>query len=301
MSEETPPTTPTEPTTPAEPSIWRRLARILVRVLLAIVLGLAIGVGVYAGMRAFARQSAALEEQTRLVQTLDERVAQVQGTAAAQAENFDLRLNRVERDAEGSDTRIGLYDDRLATVEAAQSTQAADIASLDERVQAVETAVGEMQTGRVSLDELQDLTEQLETLRADVESLVGGQETVTRTLETVRQNALAAMQSNQLLQIQIDMLTVMQLLARSNTFLEQANYSQAEAEIQTANQLLAGLQGSLSPAGAEYVAAIVVLLDEAQADLPQTPAVAANRLEAAWQLLLLGLPVDALPTPTPTP
>jgi chromosome segregation ATPase len=295
MIEETP------PTTPAEPTIWRRLARILLRVLLAIVLGVAIGICIYAGMRAFARQSAALEEQTQFVQALDEQVAQMEETAAAQAQNIDLRMNRVERDADGSDTRIGLYDNRLATVEAAQATQVSGIASLDERVLVMETSVEEMQTGRVSPDELQDLSEELMSLQADVEALQGGQGTLTRTLETIQQSALAAVQNNQVLQVQIEMLKAMQLLARSNTFLEQVNYSQAEAEIQTASQLLAGFQGSLTPAGAEYVAAIVVLLEEAQDDLPDTPAVAANRLEAAWQLLLLGLPVGALPTPTPMP
>lgn len=291
MSVETPPTT----------TIWRKLARIFIRVMLAIALGFAIGIGIYLGIRTLVRQSNALVEQTELIQALDARLDLFETTVAAQADDLKERLDTAEQTAGDRQVQIVSSDRRLATIEAAQKTQAVEISSLENQISTLATDVGDMQADLVSPDELQSLDEQVDALTADLEAALGGQGDLSNTLETIQQSALAGEQSNQALLIQIEMLKAMQLLLRSNSFVEQGNYSQAAVDIQAASTLLVDLQDRLSPVGSEFLAAIVAVLDEAQDDLPSSPALAANRLEAAWQLLLLGLPAGALPTPTPAP
>lgn len=295
MSEEIPPTTPEI----SEPTFWRKLARIIIRVMLAVVLGFAIGIGLYLGIRAFASQSDALQEQAGLVRTLEARLNQFEQSVAEQVGSLGARLDTLELRADKIQEQVASYDDRLAAGESARRSQATQVSSLEQHVDLLETAVGELQSEGVSVEELQNLDNLVRALRGDVDSTLAGQEDLRRLVASFQQSLASGVLSSQELALQVEMLKAMQLIMRSSSFVEQGNYSQATVDIQAASKLLSDLQSSVAPAGTNYLASVVAVLDEAVNDLPGAPALAANRLEAAWQLLLLGLPADALLTPTP--
>jgi hypothetical protein len=107
---------------------------------------------------------------------------------------------------------------------------------------------------------------------------------------------------------ELKMVKAMELLTRSRLLLVANNLGLAQQDLQSASELLNGLQVSLPADQRGDLAEIIARLDKASSNLPERPLLASDDLEIAWQLLLLGLPdqsqsstPDVTATPTPVP
>ncbi len=104
---------------------------------------------------------------------------------------------------------------------------------------------------------------------------------------------------------ELDLLRILELLSRANQFLLHSNFGQAEDTLKTAKLDLLNLQERLPDFQQEVISNILDLVDQTIIDLPAKPALAAEKLELAWQLGINGLPqLDGegnTGTITPTP
>ena len=129
--------------------------------------------------------------------------------------------------------------------------------------------------------------------------------------------ALATAQSNSSsINRDLDLLRILELLSRANQFLLHSNFGQAEETLLAAKLDLLNLQESLPDFQRELISNMLNLVDQAIIDLPAKPALAAEKLELAWQLGISGLPqldregytgtitptpyIQSSPTSTPT-
>lgn len=95
----------------------------------------------------------------------------------------------------------------------------------------------------------------------------------------------------------------LELLSRARLYLAQSNFGLARADVQSARDLLAGIQRDAPKYKPALMKQIVSRLDLALGNLPDFPVVAANDVEIAWQLLMSGQPAnitESTATPTPT-
>ena len=104
-------------------------------------------------------------------------------------------------------------------------------------------------------------------------------------------DALATSQFNSLGIIQdLDLLRILELLSRANQYLLHSNFGLAEETLGTAKLALLNLQESLPGFQQEVISNMLNLVDQVIVDLPAKPALAADKLELAWQLGINGLP-----------
>jgi hypothetical protein len=103
----------------------------------------------------------------------------------------------------------------------------------------------------------------------------------------------------------LDLLRILELLSRANQYLLHSNFGLAEETLKTAKLALLNLQESLPYFQQELISNMLNLVDQVIVDLPAKPALAAEKLELAWQLGINGLPqLDGegnARTMTPTP
>ncbi|MGB2954642.1 MAG: hypothetical protein WBB64_01605 [Anaerolineales bacterium] len=100
----------------------------------------------------------------------------------------------------------------------------------------------------------------------------------------------------------LDLLRILELLSRANQYLLHSNFGLAEETLITAKLALLNLQESLPDFQQEVISNMLNLVDQVIVDLPAKPALAAEKLELAWQLGINGLPQlkgDGNTTPTP--
>lgn len=94
---------------------------------------------------------------------------------------------------------------------------------------------------------------------------------------------------------QIELTRAIELLSRARLYLSQSNFGQARLDIQSARELLAGTRDTLPAAQQTGLDAVLARLDLALGNLPDFPVIAADDLDIAWNLLVLGLPETAAP------
>lgn len=94
---------------------------------------------------------------------------------------------------------------------------------------------------------------------------------------------------------QIELTRAIELLSRARLYLSQSNFGQARLDIQSARDLLAGTRELLPAAQQTGLDAVLARLDLALGNLPDFPVIAADDLDIAWNLLVLGLPETAAP------
>jgi hypothetical protein len=124
----------------------------------------------------------------------------------------------------------------------------------------------------------------------------------TGQLATVEALATAVQGANpqvEALRQEVKLVKAMEFITRSRLFLAQNNLGLAQNDIRAARDLLASLQPEVPSYQKQALAAIVSRLNLAQGELPNTPVVAADDLEIAWQMLVAGLPGEGQ-TGTPT-
>lgn len=136
------------------------------------------------------------------------------------------------------------------------------------------------------IDELQ---QSVDAHTAALEKLSAMQVTLETQLQESNDKNLLALKHEVILTRALD------TLARARLYLAQSNFGLAKEDVQSARDLLGGLN---TEAKDEVLIQVITRLDLALGNLPAFPVVASGDLEIAWQILMTG---EALPTATPEP
>jgi TolA-binding protein len=99
---------------------------------------------------------------------------------------------------------------------------------------------------------------------------------------------------------ELQLVKAMEYLTRARISLIANNAGSAQSDIQAAHDLLTALESLVPDYQTSALQAIVSRLDLALGNLPDSPVLASDDLEIAWQLLQKGLPVEAGLTPVPS-
>lgn len=199
-------------------------------------------------------------------------------------------------------------DDNQAMVHELKETQKAledQILELSETLEFNQTLLGEGISAYQST--LDDMQQNIQTLHHDVISVqedfdyrgytitVYPQMMATLSAKQIANSrnldALATAQFNSSsINQDLDLLRILELLSRANQFLLHSNFGQAEEALLAARLDLLNLQESLPYYQRELISNMLNLVDQVIADLPSKPALAAEKLDLAWQLGINGLP-----------
>ena len=214
-------------------------------------------------------------------------------------------------------------DDNQAMVQELKETQQAlenQILDLSETLEFSQTLLGEGISAYQSI--LDDMQQDLKKLDQEVVSVQEAFDYRGHTITVYPQMlaTLSAKQAANSLHIDIlataqfnsssinndlDLLRILELLSRANQYLLHSNFGLAEEALMTAKLYLLNLQESLPGFQQEVISNMLNLVDQVIVDLPAKPALAAEKLELAWQLGISGLPQfdgegnNGTKTPTP--
>ena len=282
-----------QPQPPEKQSFGDRLAiaflafiRALVTLLVIVVVVALIAAAVIYGGPALYRQ---------YVAPIQNNLAQLQNAQAQQAQTNQQLSQRVD----GLQSRITDLESQRDTDKQALDELKAQITSLASTQQ---TGVKAWQSTQTAANtELDMLNNRLATLEGQSASL---QQKLANT-DTNLSYLATAMQSDNLpvavLRRELQLVKTMELLTRARISLIANNLGGDQSDIQAAHDQLVAL-GSLVP---DYqtsaLQTIINRLELALGNLPNSPVLASDDLEIAWQLLQTGLPEEAGLTPTPTP
>jgi chromosome segregation ATPase len=274
--------------------------RALLSLLIIAVLAVVIGAGLYYGLPAIYEryvQPIQMDVSSLQVAQTDQEQAILQ--LSGRVEDLSARINTLEVQADSDKQSIAELQTQLDN---ALSVQA-------ENLNPIQTAQAAAASRLDELDRvLQSLDDQLSSLNTDVQNL--------GTTVAENQEQMAGLDGK--LQIEgtplenirneLKMVKAMELLTRSRLLMMANNLGLAQQDLQSASELLNGLQASLPADQQGDLAEIIARLDKASSNLPVRPLLASDDLEIAWQLLLLGLPdqpqsstPDVTATPTPVP
>jgi SMC interacting uncharacterized protein involved in chromosome segregation len=230
-------------------------------------------------------------------------------------EELETRLDHNEQlvleRSEDLGARITNLEVQLDTDQETNTVVESKIESIEEQVAFLTEEVGQLEALRIAIDEIKTEQEALRSdltstenalgdLESDVTSMASDLDKMVTTVEDMNEQIVAfgetiQNQDNQLQQIAIEnqMLKAMELLTRARLFLVQGNITMAGADILQARDLLFDLSSLAPEYQQETLLEIVTRLDDVLEIISQSPIAAADRLEAAWQLLVEGLPSEA--------
>jgi hypothetical protein len=261
--------------------------RFLIRLVLVLLLAVLLGTGIYFGIPALYR---------RYIQPVERNLAQVNDAQARQEETnqqldqqleaLQARLEKLELQNDSHKQALDELGSRLGSLESSAQSED-DRQALEKRLSELESAV---QAASDDLATLQNQVAALDLIQAQTDLQL---QDMARKAE-VEQPPLQALRNELLL------VKAMEHLTRSRLFLVEDNLGLAEEDVSAARLLLAGLQGEVPTYQVDALDAILTRLDAALGNLPARPVLAAEDLEGAWQLLHLGLPGEATPSPTLT-
>ena len=133
------------------------------------------------------------------------------------------------------------------------------------------------------LDDMQDSLDALLETSAEYEEILIGKNSV---LEELRQ--------------EVKLSRAIELLSRGRLYLAQSNFGLAKEDIQATRDLLAEMQPEIAKEKAATFQNVIDRLDMAIKNLPDFPVIAVDDVDAAWQLLVSGLPEEFEAAPPPT-
>ena len=281
----------------SQPSIFGRILRFLGCLILTIIVIAALGVGGYFGAPLLYRQ---------YIQPVQEHALRLDELEARLEQNEQLVRERSEDLAE----RITKLELQLDSNEEARTVIESDIDALEERVAFLTEEMGQLEAMQTSMEEIRTEQEALrddltltEGALEDMDTSISGMdedlETMAATVDELNEQVSAygeivQGQDEKLLQmaIEIQMLKAMQLLTRARLFLVQGNITLARTDVLQAGELLSNLSSSVPEDQEETLIEIVSRLDDVLEIMARSPIAAADGLEAAWQLLVEGLPSE---------
>jgi len=278
---------------PPSPSTGERLGRALlallrfvVRVLLVFVLAILLGMAVYFGVPAlYQRYVQPVETSLSRLDDAQARQEQVNQQLNQRLDDLQSHLEELELQNDSHKQNLDDLGTRLGSLEEAASPQ--DLVQIKTRLDKMETA-------------LQATSANLDQLNKDIAAIDQAIAQTSAQVQDLTNQAATGKTPLQAFRTDLQLLKAMQLLTRSRISMAESNLGLAEEDVRAARLLLASIAGDVPPYQVETLSAIVARLDAALSNLPPRPILAAEDLEAAWQLLRSGLPGEPTPGPTPT-
>ncbi len=213
---------------------------------------------------------------------------------SAQIEQDQIQVTRQLATLQGQVFVLGTQAaNATATLSSLEQSQAAAQttaqAGMDEQVGVVSTALARMD---VFEGEMLGIQATLDGLHQQALQNQAAQQTASSaaTLESI---------PVQKLEQDLSLVKAMELLTRSRFLLAQNNLGLAEQDIRAARELLVSLESEVYPYQVQALENIIARLDMSLIDIQQAPALVADDLEIAWQLLYAGLPGEHGLTPAP--
>lgn len=290
-------------TSPPSPSFIERLGfafmaflRALIRLLAVLIMAAILGILIFYAVPLLYRT---------YIQPIQTSITHLQDTQALQDQTNQQLLQQLS-DVQGrvdnlevqADTDKQTINELQANLDGAASTQQA---SLDQAKSTQQASLDQVKSTQAAIDaRITRLTSELANLdqkKASLEDAINQNSDHLQALATQIQSADAPVAT---LRRELQLVKAMELLTRSRLFLIGNNIGLAQNDIQSAQALLKSLQPSVLPFQTEALSAIISRLDLALGNLPDTPILAADDLEIAWQLLQEGLPGEPGLTPYPT-
>jgi chromosome segregation ATPase len=254
-----------------------------------------------------------VQEHSFRLDMLAEQVQQIDQRHSERMDSLADRLQELELQNDSDKSSLASLQESLKQVDTSQSSQAESIEALlplQTAVAEIETQLTNLQSDLKEFQSVQATVEdEINNLQGNLEVLGEGQEGTAASLEAQQERleSLTA-QASQVLQ-ELQLLKIMELITRARYNLVEGNLSLSRTDIQLASEIAASLQPEALPHQVEVIAEIVNRLDTSLTNLAGSPLSTADQLEAAWQLLVQGLPgepeetavPEETPAPTPTP
>ncbi|HEX9797249.1 MAG TPA: hypothetical protein VGA52_09685 [Anaerolineales bacterium] len=228
--------------------------RRLLRLALVVGLGVGVGLALYLALPA-------------LVRAWLEPVEQNQALVEALSDDLDSFRREQERANESLGERLSAVEAELLDVAEQMAAGGDQLHAAGDRLEVLEADLADLRTAVGQIGQLED----------DLEGL--GQAVATLEAEPKTDPGLET------LGFRLDLIGVMEVVARARLELLQANYGLAQDNIQTAYDRLASLTPPTGIVENDTLAALERLA-LAEKALPQAPQVAAEDLESVWLLLL---------------
>jgi chromosome segregation ATPase len=297
-----------------EPSFWKKLWRIVRTIFIIIIVVALIAAAVYfVAPFVYQEYVEPVQEHSFRLDMLAEQVQQIDQRHSERMDSLADRLQELELQNDSDKSSLASLQESLKQVDTSQSSQAESIEALlplQTAVAEIETQLANLQSDLKEFQSVQATVEdEINNLQGNLEVLGEGQEGTAASLEAQQERleSLTA-QASQVLQ-ELQLLKIMELITRARYNLVEGNLSLSRTDIQLASEIAASLQPEALPHQVEVIAEIVNRLDNSLTNLAGSPLSTADQLEAAWQLLVQGLPgepeetavPEETPAPTPTP
>jgi chromosome segregation ATPase len=297
-----------------EPSFWKKLWRIVRTIFIIIIVVALIAAAVYfVAPFVYQEYVEPVQEHSFRLDMLAEQVQQIDQRHSERMDSLADRLQELELQNDSDKSSLASLQESLKQVDTSQSSQAESIEALlplQTAVAEIETQLANLQSDLKEFQSVQATVEdEINNLQGNLEVLGEGQEGTAASLEAQQERleSLTA-QASQVLQ-ELQLLKIMELITRARYNLVEGNLSLSRTDIQLASEIAASLQPEALPHQVEVIAEILNRLDTSLTNLAGSPLSTADQLEAAWQLLVQGLPgepeetavPEETPAPTPTP
>jgi hypothetical protein len=167
------------------------------------------------------------------------------------------------------------------------------------RIREIETKMATLQT------QLNEMNTRVDTIEKTIEAHTAIIAELDKMQATLEEETTA--QSNSVmiaLKREIMFTRTIETLSRARLFFSQSNFGLAEADVQSARDILAELLIDAPPYQRDALNQIIIRLDLALGNMPVFPVIAVDDVDIAWQLMMMGLPeseADVIATFTPKP
>jgi len=167
------------------------------------------------------------------------------------------------------------------------------------RIREIETEMATLQT------QLDEMSTRVDTIEQTIEAHTATIAELDKMQATLEEETTA--QSNSVmiaLKREIMFIRTIETLSRARLFFSQSNFGLAEADVQSARDILAELLIDAPPYQRDALNQIIIRLDLALGNMPVFPVIAVDDVDIAWQLMMMGLPeseADVIATFTPRP
>ena len=301
----------TDETIPQKPSFGRRfllamkrLFLFLLRVCLTLLVLGAVGTAIYLGAPVL------IDEY--LLKDVKINSSQLRDISADLETNSEITSEKLA----DLQIRLGNLEIQGDSDKQAMSDMGAQLAASEIKLQEQAESIHDFDAVRASLDEyagsLTSLEERISEYESDMEKIQDELATLNHSavgntvqLETLNAR-FEAREPALILRQDLALLKVMEIVTRVRVSIGDGNFGLAKDDLDAAQELLISLTLDLPADQVKYLDTIADRLNLASNNLIQAPTLVDQDLEAAWQLLLQGLPVEVqtdelTTTPTPTP
>jgi DNA repair exonuclease SbcCD ATPase subunit len=316
----------TENGTPQKPSfgrrIWLAFKNLLwlgIRALLVILIIAGVGAVIYYGAPVLIN-----DYLLKDVKVNSSKIKEIQTQAKSESERTDKRLDDLQSRVDTLEIQQDDFSQAISELESqltALGKTLTDHAALLESMQPYGNAIDDLHASLTNLEtqysaieaDLKEIQNELDSQFKAVEKTLAANQEEMDSLKA----QLEARGSADLLRQELELLKVMELITRVRVSIGQENLGLAKEDLQAAQNILTDLQAEASAGQVTYLAEISQRLSLVVENISDSPDLAEEDLEVAWQMLLQGLPdepipeedtasetgseAEATPTPTPTP